>query len=92
MTVVLLHDLGAEEAGEPWRAAAPDGWIVPDLPGHGSTPAPRHGAYDPMGLTIDEFQGFGATARTLRAFIRSTHDLTGAVRDIMLPDPDVRPT
>ena len=48
MTVVLLHDLGAEEAGEPWRAAAPQGWVVPDLPGHGSTPAPRHGAYDPM--------------------------------------------
>jgi len=48
MTVVLLHDLGAEEAGEPWRAAAPDDWVVPDLPGHGSTPAPRHGAYDPM--------------------------------------------
>ena len=47
--VVLLHDLGAEEAGEPWRAAAPDGWLVPDLPGHGATPAPRHGAYDPMG-------------------------------------------
>ena len=49
MTVVLLHDLGAEEAGEPWRAAAPADWVVPDLPGHGQTPAPRHGAYDPMG-------------------------------------------
>lgn len=48
MTVVLLHDLGAEEAGEPWRAAAPDDWVVPDLPGHGQVPAPRHGAYDPM--------------------------------------------
>ncbi|HEY8168917.1 MAG TPA: transaldolase family protein [Candidatus Limnocylindrales bacterium] len=49
-------------------------------------------AYDPMGLTIDEFQGFGATARTLRTFIRSYHDLIGAVRDIVLPDPDVRPS
>ena len=48
MTVVLLHDLGAEDAGEPWRAAAPDDWIAPDLPGHGQAPAPRHGAYDPM--------------------------------------------
>lgn len=47
--VVLLHDLGAEEAGGPWRAAAPAGWHVPDLPGHGGTSAPRHGAYDPMG-------------------------------------------
>jgi hypothetical protein len=49
LTVVLLHDLGAPEAGELWRAAAPDEWHIPDLPGHGVTPAPRHGAYDPMG-------------------------------------------
>jgi hypothetical protein len=48
MSAVLLHDLGAEDAGEPWRAVAPDGWQVPDLPGHGQTPAPRHGAYDPL--------------------------------------------
>jgi hypothetical protein len=48
VTVILLHDLGAEEAGEPWRAGASDGWVVPDLPGHGATAAPRHGAYDPM--------------------------------------------
>lgn len=47
--VVLLHDLGAEEAGEPWRGVAPLDWRIPDLPGHGMTPAPRHGAYDPMG-------------------------------------------
>lgn len=48
-SVVVLHDLGAEEAGEPWRAVAPVDWHIPDLPGHGMTPAPRHGAYDPMG-------------------------------------------
>jgi len=47
--VVLLHDLGAEDAGEPWRAVAPVEWHIPDLPGHGMTPAPRHGAYDPLG-------------------------------------------
>lgn len=49
MTVVVLHDLGAAEAGAPWRAVVPDGWLAPDLPGHGVAPAPRHGAYDPMG-------------------------------------------
>lgn len=48
MSVVLLHDLGADEAGEPWRAVTPEDWHVPDLPGHGQSPAPRHGAYDPM--------------------------------------------
>ncbi len=48
-TAFVLHDLGSEEAGAPWRAVVPDDWEAPDLPGHGSTPAPRHGAYDPLG-------------------------------------------
>jgi transaldolase len=47
-------------------------------------------AYEPDGMTPAEFEGFGASARTLRAFIRSYHDLQAAVRDIVLPDPDVR--
>ena len=47
--VVVLHDLGAAAAGAPWRVAAPADWHIPDLPGHGTAPAPRHGAYDPMG-------------------------------------------
>ncbi|MFL6204953.1 MAG: hypothetical protein ACJ739_06350 [Acidimicrobiales bacterium] len=49
MTAFLLHDLGSEAAGAPWREVIPEGWEAPDLPGHGSTPAPRHGAYDPLG-------------------------------------------
>jgi transaldolase len=48
-------------------------------------------AYEPDGLSIPEFDTYGATVRTLRGFIRSYHDLVGAVRDVMLPDPDVRP-
>jgi transaldolase len=48
-------------------------------------------AYEPGGLAIGEFDGFGATVRTLRGFIKSYHDLIGAVRDIVLPDPDARP-
>jgi hypothetical protein len=48
---LVLHDLGREEAGAPWREVVPEGWEAPDLPGHGSTPAPRHGAYDPLGPT-----------------------------------------
>ena len=47
-------------------------------------------AYEPDGLAIDEFDAYGATARTLRAFIASYHDLLGTVRDIVLPDPDRR--
>jgi hypothetical protein len=29
--------------------------------------------------------------RTLRGFIASYHDLIAAVRDVMLPNPDVHP-
>jgi transaldolase len=47
-------------------------------------------AYEPDGLSPEEFEGFGASARTLRAFIKSYHDLQGAIRDLVLPDPDVR--
>jgi hypothetical protein len=48
MTVVLLHDLGDPDGGERWRSAAPPEWIIPDLPGHGATPASRNGHHDPM--------------------------------------------
>lgn len=44
--------------------------------------------YEPDGLAIDEFDGFGATVRTLRGFIASYHDLRGSIRDVVLPDPD----
>jgi len=47
-------------------------------------------AYDPDGMTQDEFEGYGASARTLRAFVKSYHDLQGAIRDVVLPDPDTR--
>jgi transaldolase len=47
-------------------------------------------AYEPEGLAVDEFDAYGATARTLRAFIVSYHDLQATVRDIVLPDPDQR--
>ena len=48
-------------------------------------------AYAPDGLAPDEFATFGATARTLRGFVASYHDLQATVRDIVLPNPDVRP-
>ena len=48
-------------------------------------------AYEPDGLSPEEFEGYGASARTLRAFVKSYHDLQGAIRDLVLPDPDVRP-
>jgi transaldolase len=45
-------------------------------------------AYEENGLSLDEFDTFGATVRTLRSFISSLHDLMGTLRDFMLPNPD----
>jgi transaldolase len=47
-------------------------------------------AYDVDGLSIDEFERFGPTVRTLRSFIASYHELVGVIRDFMLPNPDVK--
>ena len=47
-------------------------------------------AYEPDGLTIDEFDAFPPTVRTLRAFISSYHELLHQVGDAVLPNPDLR--
>jgi transaldolase len=47
-------------------------------------------AYEPDAMPASEFASYGASVRTLRGFIKSYHDLTGAIRDIVLPDPDLR--
>jgi transaldolase len=47
-------------------------------------------AYDPDGMTVAEFDAYGATVRTLRTFIAAVHDLNGVIRDFMLPNPDVK--
>jgi transaldolase len=40
------------------------------------------------GLSIDEFDSFAPTRRTLRQFIAACHDLDALVRDVLLPNPD----
>ncbi len=47
-------------------------------------------AYQVDGMTVDEFDGYGATVRTLRAFIGSYHDFVALIRDCMIPNPDVK--
>jgi transaldolase len=47
-------------------------------------------AYDEDGLTIQEFDTFGPTVRTLRSFIEGWHSFVGVIRDFMLPNPDLR--
>lgn len=47
-------------------------------------------AYDEDGMTVEEFDTYGATVRTLRGFITSYHELIRIIReDFMLPNPDV---
>jgi transaldolase len=45
-------------------------------------------AYIQDGLSIEEFDSFSATRRTLRQFIAGCYELNGIVRDFMLPNPD----
>jgi transaldolase len=47
-------------------------------------------AIEPDGLTVEEFDAFGATARTLRAFIASYAELLAKVTDALIPNPDVK--
>ncbi len=44
-------------------------------------------AYEEDGMKPEEFDSFGASARTLRQFCKATEDLAALMRDYMLPDP-----
>lgn len=48
-------------------------------------------AYEVDGMTLDQFDTYGATVRTLRGFVASYHEVQGVVREFMLPNPDVKP-
>jgi len=45
-------------------------------------------AYDPDGLSVDEFDDFAPARRTLRQFLGACDDLRALVRDVMIPNPD----
>ena len=45
-------------------------------------------AYDPDGMTAAEFEGYGATRKTLRQFLAACAELEALVRDVLLPDPE----
>ena len=44
-------------------------------------------AYEPDGMTPEEFDTFGATAKTLRGFLQADADLDALVRDVVIPAP-----
>ena len=44
-------------------------------------------AYEPDGMTVDEFESFGASAVTLRQFLDADAKLDALVRDVLVPAP-----
>ncbi len=46
--------------------------------------------YEVDGMTVAEFDTYGPTVRTLRQFIEAYRELTGILRDFMLPNPDIK--
>jgi transaldolase len=47
-------------------------------------------AHQTDGLTRDEFDAFPPTARTIRAFVASYHELLHQVTDALVPNPDLK--
>jgi transaldolase len=47
-------------------------------------------AFDVDGMSVAEFDGYGATVVTLRSFISAYHDLIALIRDCMLPTAGVK--
>ena len=45
-------------------------------------------AYSEGGLSVEEFDSFAPSRRTLRQFIAACHELDSLVRDFMIPNPD----
>jgi len=45
-------------------------------------------AYNENKLTVDQFDSFGPTVRTLRQFIHACHELDALVLDFLVPNPD----
>ena len=46
-------------------------------------------AAEETGLSIPEFDSYGATRRTLRQFIAACYELNAIVRDVQIPNPDI---
>jgi transaldolase len=44
-------------------------------------------AYEPDGMTPEDFDSFGATRKTLRQFLGADEELDQLVRDVLVPAP-----
>ena len=47
-------------------------------------------SYYEAGMTVEEFDHYGPTVRTLRQFIAGYQSLVTVIRDFMLPNPDIK--
>jgi transaldolase len=45
-------------------------------------------AFAEDGMTVEEFDAFGPTRRTLRQFVSACYDLNAQIREFMIPNPD----
>ncbi len=106
MRLLVLHDSLLECTGGPWREAFERaGWqgpvLAPDLPGHGSTPPPPDGNYDPIGaawhalrvldgVRPDVVVGVGSSAYAARML--GLGGRAGAVVTVEAPVPPVSVT
>ena len=45
-------------------------------------------AYSENGISLEDFDTFGSTRRTLRQFLAAGDELTTIIRDLMIPNPD----
>ena len=80
-----LFNASAVEVKDRWADPVPANYVDELL-----ARVPEFGkAYEPDGLAVAEFDTYGATMRTLRAFIASYWQLVGAVDELMIPNPDV---
>jgi transaldolase len=48
-------------------------------------------AWEPDGLAPEELETYGASRRTMRQFLVAFADLQAEARDVLLPNPDLRP-
>lgn len=46
-------------------------------------------AFEADGMSVADFDTYGATVRTLRQFLQANNDLEALVRDVLLPNPDL---
>jgi transaldolase len=81
-----LFNASAVEVRDRWHDPVPAAYVEELL-----ERAPEFAkAYEPDALSVPQFDTYGATMRTLRAFVSSYWDLVRTIDDLLIPNPDVK--